>query len=228
MFNELLTGTAIGIGAAIALLFLIALIVRLSQNKEKELLPETEPARAEAAEKSKAGFSITRREIADDARRIGDPGISVIERPSQPQLPMSLKHRDKTYAMLHGTENGVMMIVRIADQYAGELAKIHPEICRARFPRGANWYCVPIGGVFKDKESVYQVLDAARGFVAQKSAARSAVKPAAQKAAALRAGNTAETGIAPKPAEREQAPVPRLTLTGADGVKRTVAVTARR
>ena len=140
-------------------------------------------------------FSITRKEIADGARGTGDPGVRVIERPRRPWLPTSLRCGGKTYAMLYGAENGVAMVVRITDRYAGELAEIHPGIRRARFPRGADWYCIPIDGTFNNKESVYRVLDAARGFVAQKSAARPAVRPAAQKAAALKAGNTAETRI---------------------------------
>ena len=110
-------------------------------------------------------FYITRQEIADDTKKMGITDITVVERPKQPQLPVSLKYKGKTYAMLYGTDKGVLMIARFDEEYAGELARIHPEICRAGFPRGANWYSLPVDGAFREKESVYRVLTAARFFV---------------------------------------------------------------
>jgi len=110
-------------------------------------------------------FSITRKEIADDVREIENPDIAVVERLKQPQLPMSLKYKNKTYAMLYGTDEGVLMTVKISDDYAEELAETHSEICRACFPNGPNWYHIPIDGAFRDKESVYRVLTSARTFV---------------------------------------------------------------
>jgi len=111
---------------------------------------------------------ITRQEIATEMRRLENPDIEVIERPQQPQLPWSLKFKGKTYAMLHGTEAGVLMIVRIANEYADLLIYKHPELCRAKFPKGANWYQLPIDGAFANKDAVYRVLNAARGFVERK------------------------------------------------------------
>jgi len=116
-----------------------------------------------------ANFFVTRKEIAEDTRNIGDPDITVVERPKQPQLPASLKYRGKTYAMLHGTDDGLLMIVKIPDEYAELLGRTHPNICRANFPHGANWYYIPIDGAFWNKDSVYSVLTSARRFVAAKN-----------------------------------------------------------
>jgi len=112
-------------------------------------------------------FSISRREIAADIRALGNPDIAVIERPNKPQQPMSLKYKDTTYAMLYGIEKGVLMTIRLSDKYAEELTHINPEVRRASFPKGPNWYNVPVDGAFRDKESVYEVLTNSLLFVAK-------------------------------------------------------------
>jgi len=126
-------------------------------------------ANAEAAISAEAPvftpLTMTRREIADALRAKGDPDIKIVERPDQPQLPMSLKYKTKTFAMLHGTDSGVLMIVRIWDDYARQLLAVHPKLRRAHFPRGRNWYYVPIDGTFQNKEAVYRVLSNAETFV---------------------------------------------------------------
>ena len=68
--------------------------------------------------------------------------------------------------MVYGTDTGVTMIVRIDGDYADALIVKHPEIHRPKFPKGANWYYIPIDGAFDSKEAVYEILNAAREFVA--------------------------------------------------------------
>jgi len=118
-----------------------------------------------AAEGETVTFLITRQEIAEDARRSGDPDITVSEHPCQPQLPTTLKYRDRTYAMLYATDRGVLIIARLTDGYADELICKYPGVRRAAFPRGANWYCVPVESAFTDKEEVYRILFEARAFL---------------------------------------------------------------
>ena len=111
-----------------------------------------------------SNFIITRREIAADIRAMDDPNITVVERYKQPQLPVSIKYKGKAFAMLHGTDMGIIMTVKLDSEYADNLTKKHPELVRARFPKGPSWYLLPIDGAFADKESVYRVLMAARAF----------------------------------------------------------------
>jgi len=113
-------------------------------------------------------FLITRKEIAEDTKALNNVNITVIERDKNPQMPMSLKYKDKTYAMLYGTDIGVIMIVRISEAYANVLSFKHPEICRAKFPKGANWYYIPVDGAFANKDAVYSVLYRAIEFVEEK------------------------------------------------------------
>jgi len=109
-------------------------------------------------------FTITRKEIVDDTRAIGNPDIVILEK-EQPQMPVSLKYKGKTYAILYGTDKGVMMVVKLTDSYADKLAAKHPQIRRAKFPAGANWYYVPVDGAFDSKDAVYSVLNVSYGFI---------------------------------------------------------------
>jgi len=109
-------------------------------------------------------FRITRKEIVADTIALENPHITVLER-VEPQMPVSLKYKGKSYAILYGTDKGVMMVVKLSDAFADKLAVKHPEIRRAKFPAGANWYYVPVDGAFESKEAVYTVLNASYGYV---------------------------------------------------------------
>jgi len=109
-------------------------------------------------------FKITRKEVINDTHALNNPQITIVERP-EPHSPVSIKYKDKTYVMMYGTDKGIMMIAKIDDAYADSLSIKNPEVRRAKFPAGANWYYVPINGAFENKESVYAVLNAAYGFV---------------------------------------------------------------
>ena len=113
-------------------------------------------------------FRITRKEIIEDTKAIGNASVTVVERGTEPHLPVSLKYKDKTYAMLYGTDAGVIMVAKLSDAYADKLAVRHPRVCRVKFPAGANWYYVPVDGAFDCKKSVYTVLNAAYAFVLAK------------------------------------------------------------
>lgn len=152
-----------------------AQIEREAGEKEKELeqkLADAEKEYRQALEQYKTtaytGFSITRKEIGEDMRALKIANLDVVERYKSPQLPASLKYNDETYAMLYASDDGVIMVTQLSDEYAEELGKRHPEIRHAKFPKGPHWYVVPIDGAFTDKESVYRVLEYARNFVEAK------------------------------------------------------------
>jgi len=122
-------------------------------------------------------FYITRREMVADTLALNNTDIKVLER-VEPQMPVSLKYKDKTYAILYGTDRGVMMVVKLSDVFADKLAVKHPEIRRAKFPAGANWYYVPVDGAFDSKEAVYTVLNASYGYVLVKYGTEEQIKAA--------------------------------------------------
>jgi len=111
-----------------------------------------------------AAWSITRKAIADHMRALENPDIQVIERAAQPQLPTSLRYKEKTFAMLHGTDQGVLILAKIPSGYASELTCKHPGVDRARFPNGTDWYSIPVDSAFDTHESVYAVLEKAQEF----------------------------------------------------------------
>jgi len=122
-------------------------------------------------------FKITRKEIIEDTRSLGNPDITIFER-GEPQMPASLKHKGKTYAILYGTDKGVMMVVKLSDEYADKMAVKHPQIRRTKFPAGANWYYVPVDGAFESKDEVYSVLNVSYGFVLVKYGSETEVENA--------------------------------------------------
>jgi|GEM_PF-2221995 len=152
-----------------------AQIEREAGEKEKELeqkLLDAEREYKRSLEEYKTtvytGFKISRKEIGEDMRALNVANLEVIERYKSPQLPASLKYNEETYAMLYASDEGVIMVTQLSDEYAEELGKRHPEIRHAKFPKGPNWYVVPVDGAFEDKESVYRVLEYARAFVEEK------------------------------------------------------------
>jgi len=98
-------------------------------------------------------------------RTIDYPDVTIIERDKSPQLPMTLKTKGKVFAMLYGMESGVFMVVVLDDKYAASIKQTYPEICPSNFPREANCYQLPVDGAFKEKRSVYSILNVSREFV---------------------------------------------------------------
>jgi hypothetical protein len=169
-------------------------------------------------------FKLTRKEIVGHMRQTGGPDTEIVERPKSPQLPTSLNCGGKNYAMLYGAGGSVRMIVRVSDGYADNLAVNHPEVCRAKFPKGRNWYLIPVDGAFRGKEDVYKVLDDARTFVTEYgappkksaparkgTAAKSAPAKTAAKPAPAKSAKTAKTAAKPAPAKTaaKSAPAPK-------------------
>ncbi|MCL2822113.1 MAG: hypothetical protein FWD86_02815 [Firmicutes bacterium] len=109
-------------------------------------------------------FRIGRKEICQDYQALNLPNFEVVTRFKTPQLPASIKFFDETIVMLYATDDGVLMIVQIDSEFADELSKFHPEVRRAKFPKGAFWYAVPLDGAFEDKEAVYKIIDRAKEF----------------------------------------------------------------
>jgi len=162
-------GLYIGMLAITCLLLLIT-VLPVSKRKKADEAVNAEPKVAPRLLLPPSGgetvtFFITRREIAEDTRGLGNPDLTIKEYPYQPQLPTILKCKDRTYAMLYATDRGVLIIARLTDAYAEELICKYPGVRRASFPRGANWYCVPVEKAFTDKEEVYRILFEARAFL---------------------------------------------------------------
>jgi len=112
---------------------------------------------------------ITRQEIVDEAYASGGAEISTVLHPEQLHQPVSLKWHGKTYAMLYGTDHGIILIIKLADDYAAHLKTVHPEICRAHFPTAANWYYIHVDKSFHSKDCIFKVIHNARDFVASKN-----------------------------------------------------------
>ena len=139
-------------------------------------------------------FKITRQEIGAEARKQKSEGVTVAERPAKPHLPASLKWKGRTFAMLYEKNDVVSMTIRIPDEYAESLIPKHPEVRRAKFPIGHNWYIVPVDGAFRNQEQLFEVINKAREFVktanaealaaAAKAEAKLEAKPAAKPVAA--------------------------------------------
>jgi len=113
-------------------------------------------------------FIITRPEIVNDWLNSGDEELTILDRFKNPRQPSSFKVKDKTFAMIYGTDMGLLMITQIPVELAHELSRRHPEIARASFPVGKNWYQLPIDGAFPSKQAVYDVMVASREFVKNK------------------------------------------------------------
>jgi len=163
-FADFIMGSFIGIAVMTCLLMLVILLA-LRRKKRPVTVESESPAVLPGSEKESVSFFITRREIAEDTRNLRNPDITVEERPDQPQLPTTLRYKGRTYAMLYGTDKGVLMTVRITDSCADKLSGKYPGIKPARFPKGPNWYRIPIEGAFSDKEEIYRILFEARVFL---------------------------------------------------------------
>lgn len=141
---------------------------RMCAKYINEKLIKAEYAYRAALEEFKAvnytGFTITRKEIAGHIRELNDPRITVSGHCEKSLQPVSIKYKDKAYAMLYETETAAFMTARIADAYADGLSLSHPEIRRAEYPKKPGWYYIPLDGAFDGKESVYRVLKAAQIF----------------------------------------------------------------
>ena len=111
--------------------------------------------------------TITRQNIVDWTRTMGDIDITVKERNDDPQMPHSLRWKNKTFALAYGTDAGVLLIVWITDEYAATISKSH-RIDRAKFPKGPYWWTIPIGQSWTSKEIVMELLKKSVEYVSKK------------------------------------------------------------
>jgi len=165
-------------------------------------------------------FRITRREIADDVTAMNLAGVEVCERLYSPQLPMSLKFKSKTYAMLHAMDDGVLMTVQLSEDFAEELKVRHTDLCKSKFPKGTYWFTLPIGAAFENKDEVYNVLEYARAFVESKYLAALAAKKA-------KAAKKAEIDAAKKAEEKARKKAEMETAKEARAIKKAEMEAAR-
>lgn len=113
------------------------------------------------------GFLITRKEIIEYAQNKDPENISA-KIPEGPQHLYSLKWKKSTFAMLHGTDKGVLMVLLLNEKSQLELAKKH-NVQRSKFPRGEHWYTIPVDKTFTTKEQVFAIIQMAIDFVKAKS-----------------------------------------------------------
>jgi len=157
--------------AVISFLTLLMVTYMVFRNFVKGKVEEIEyvsTIRASVIEQSTT--EITRQEIMDRARAMNDTNITVCEKQNDPRCPYTLKWQKKTFIMMYGTDKGVILIARISDEYASQLGNFH-NVTRAKFPRGDNWYVIPVDSTFTTKESVYKIIDTACDFVKAKISA---------------------------------------------------------
>jgi len=182
-FAEFIIGSFVGISLTT---FLLMIVILLAINKGKARILAENTADETANEdysvmRTEGGAAdgdcltaavksafITRREIVDEVKSSENLDITVVERPFLPQLPTSLRYKKKTFAMLYATDKGVLMIVKLDDNYAHELAYKYPGIRRAHFPQAPNWYHIPVEDAFTDKEEIYRILFEACSFIDDK------------------------------------------------------------
>ena len=118
------------------------------------------------------GFSMTRKEIVDYVQSLDPENISA-KIPEGPQHLYSLKWKRATFAMLHGTDKGVLMVVLLDEKTQNELSKKH-NVQKSKFPRGEHWFTIPIDTTFTDNEQVFKIIQTAIEFVKVKKAAKPA------------------------------------------------------
>ena len=107
----------------------------------------------------------SRAEMIEDTLALNDENITVSQRPDQPQLPVSLKYKKKTYAMLYASDGGILIIARLPQTFADMVMRVHPATKKAVFPKGPYWFSIPIDETFQSKAEIHEILDSARGFI---------------------------------------------------------------
>jgi hypothetical protein len=95
---------------------------------------------------------------------LDERGRPVMKIPSH-SSPTSLKYFGNTFAMLHVTDRGISMTVKIPENHKPEFKRRH-KAYQPNFPKGPYWYYVPVGDSFKSKEEVYDILNNALSFMA--------------------------------------------------------------
>ena len=149
-----------GVGILIFVICAIAVMLIIARRGRRHNLDLMRNHRMSS--KSPVKFSITRQEIIAYAIS-QDPEKITAKDTLDPQFPYSLKWKTKSIAMLYGTDKGVLMTTRIHEDAAKDLGKKH-DVQVAKFPRGKNWYFIPIDDTFHNKEQVFEIVHMALGY----------------------------------------------------------------
>jgi predicted DNA-binding protein (MmcQ/YjbR family) len=107
-------------------------------------------------------FAISRSTVLAFVRKT-IPKTSIMEH-DKFYMPVSLKNGRRTYAMIYERFGEIRMVVRIPDEYAGELLVRHPLMTKAKFPNARHWYTLLVDGSFEKPEQVYQIIKKAQDF----------------------------------------------------------------
>jgi hypothetical protein len=113
-------------------------------------------------EENELDFHLNRRDIVKYLKSQENPDLEITERYDQPQLPFILRHRNKSFAWLYGTEFYVIMLVKLDADYADGLALRHPEMHRTHLMKSDGWYYLPVDCSFENRQAVYAVLEHAK------------------------------------------------------------------
>jgi len=114
---------------------------------------------------------LTRKEVGERYASLGNPNIVVSQYRMESQIPMSLKWKTNTFALMYADDEGLLAVVALSEDQAKELAATNPDIHRPKFPKGQNWFAFKVNHkTFESTDAVYKVLDMACEFVEEKYA----------------------------------------------------------
>ena len=130
--------------------------------KEDEKLTDTEKKELEI---KRSALNYDREKLIELAMKGNEDKIELVKRKASKNSPYTLKTSNKTYAMIYENRFGlVRVILRLDDDTAKDLSKIHPNIIRSKFPMGFFWYQVYLDDTFYKKSEITWLLDRSRIF----------------------------------------------------------------
>ena len=161
----------ITLGVVGFIIFIVCLMLAVLMIMSRNRISYCNHVQSQSTPPDPDKFTITRKQIIDFAQS-QDPDHISARVPEGPQHLYTIRWKAATLAMLHGTDKGVLMIVRISDKDKEALAKVH-NVQVAKFPRGENWFTVPIDCSFTSKEQVFAIVLKAIEFVKERTAKKS-------------------------------------------------------
>ncbi|MCL2570145.1 MAG: hypothetical protein FWE16_02975 [Firmicutes bacterium] len=144
---------------------------------------------------------VTRMDILADMRQVNDPTLEILDRFDCPRQPSSLKYKSKTFAFLYGTDLGIILIALLPEETSARLAKECPEFGKSTFPKGKDWYQLPIAESFT-KEFINEILIASFNFA--KAPKPPAIKKPTAKKPVIKKEPTEKKAPAQKPAAKKK------------------------
>jgi|GEM_PF-6973023 len=92
-------------------------------------------------------------------------------------LPVKLEVEHHAYALvyekMHFSIKGetnlyLQLILKLGDKELSEIKAEHPNTIKAKFPKGDDWYLVPIDATFERTSQIYSLINKARRYVIKK------------------------------------------------------------